>query len=165
MNFNVFKFEKDAALFSNKWYFFNEQDEEVYHVKHPGMFSSANIQLVDNTGQSVLEIDRHWFQATYHLVRNGERIASVKKVFALFKNEFKVETTEAGHISVIGNLFSKEYRFMKGDDEFAFVSRKRFAFFNDRYGIAVREGINPLLVLGIVIVIQVVLKQQESGAA
>ena len=163
MEFSVYSFEKEKSFFSKQWNVFDADDNLVYSVLHPGFLSGSNIQMIDDGGNVALEISWNFWQNTYTLIQNGSEIGKVKKAFSLVRNEFIVTSSDGSVIIVKGHWLSNEFKFFKGEDEFAFVSRKRFAFKHDRYGIAIREEINPLFVIGVVAVIQVHIKRQEGG--
>jgi uncharacterized protein YxjI len=163
VDFLVYSFEKENAFFSNKWIVFDEEDNEVYTVKHPGFFSSDNILMMNQLGVVVLEISWNFWKTNFKLIQNEVEIANVSKSTALFHKEFFITTADGTEVTIKGHWLRNEFRFMKGDDEFAYVSRKRFAFAHDRYGVAIRAEINPLFILGAVIVIQVIIRAQEGS--
>jgi uncharacterized protein YxjI len=163
VEFSVYTFEKEKSFFSNQWHVFDESDNLVYTVSYPGFLSSENIKIIDHAGETVLEISWSFWHTTYTISENGVEIAKVKKMISLTKNEFMVTAADGTEVIIKGHWLKNEFRFLKNEDEFAFVSRKRFAFSHDRFGIAIRKEINPLFVLGIVVVIQVTIKRQEGG--
>ncbi len=163
MNFRQFKFEKEQALFSRTWYISDESGEVVFVILHPGAFSSGPVEIVDRQQNVIIEITKDFWSSTYQIHQNGAAIATVSKVFSL-KNEFRVEAVGGNEITILGNFWSNEYRFLRDEtEEFAFVSRKTQIFSNDQFGVAIVEGYNHLLILAIVTIITMVIRQQQGG--
>jgi uncharacterized protein YxjI len=90
---------------------------------------------------------------TYEIYRDGVVAAVVKKeLFTFFKCRFEVDVPGPGDLSAEGDFFEHEYTLSRGDAVVATVSKEWFAF-RDTYGVDIRDGEDPVLILASTVVI------------
>lgn len=98
---------------------------------------------------------------TYEIWK-GNRLAAVvkKSVFTLFRCEFTVDVPGPDDLLAEGDFWEHEYGFTRAGSPVAAVSKKYFAW-NDTYGIDIRHGEDPILLLASAVVIDLCCHQPK----
>jgi uncharacterized protein YxjI len=131
----------------------NEQD--VYYVDGKLLSLGKNLSFQDMERRELAHIQQKLLNwgPTYEITHNGELVAVVKKeLFTLFHCVFHVD--EPGHeaLTAEGNFSDHEYVFTRAGQQVASVSKQWFTF-ADTYGVDVRDGEDPVLILACTVVI------------
>ncbi len=132
---------------------YDEMENEVYRVYGRIFTIGAKLELQDSSGNTLIYIERELFRMLprYNIARGGQWIASVKKRFQLFGSSFEVETV-SGNYDIEGEIFAHDFTIFR-DGRSAAVVTKRFLSWGDTYEIDVAEGEDATLLLGLVIVL------------
>jgi uncharacterized protein YxjI len=98
---------------------------------------------------------------TYEIYRQGELQAVVKKaMFTLFQCRFSVDVPGPDDLEATGDLFDHEYRFNRGPETVATVSKRWFSW-TDSYGVDIAEGEDDLLILAATVVIDMACHEDQ----
>lgn len=161
-DYQLYRAQKDGGAFSSYWAIYNEGGQQIYQIIRGGCMSPVTFQLVDMNNQELLNVSYSFWGGGYTLQQQDVVLAKMAKRLALFKNEIVVSTNTTEDIVIKGNWTSKEFRFFKGDEEFAYVNRQSTFFERDKYAIAIEQSVNPILILGIIMSMQHMLEQQKG---
>jgi uncharacterized protein YxjI len=120
------------------------------------VFSFGNkltIKAMD--GREMAEIDQKLLSwgPTYEIWK-GRRLAAVvkKSLFTVLRCEFTVDVPGPDDLLAEGDFWDHEYSFTRAGDPVASVSKKYFSW-TDTYGIDIRHGEDPILILASAVVI------------
>ena len=90
---------------------------------------------------------------TYEVYRDGELAAVVKKeLFTFFKCRFFVDVPGPDDLEVEGDFLDHEYRFMRGQETVAEVSKQWFSW-ADTYGVDIADGQDDVMILAATVVV------------
>ena len=93
---------------------------------------------------------------TYEVYRGGVLSAVVKKeLFTFFKCRFTVDVPGPDDPEVEGDFLDHEYRFVRGGNVIAHVSKQWFNW-SDTYGVDIADGEDDVLILAATVVIDLV---------
>ena len=93
---------------------------------------------------------------TYHIYRDGELAAVVKKdLFTFFRCSFTVDVPGPDDLEAQGDFLEMEYTFTRAGKRVAEVSKRWFSW-TDSYGVDVAEGEDDVLILASTVVIDMV---------
>ncbi len=142
----------------------DEGGSDVYVVKGKLISIGKKLKLHDMSGNELAYIEQKLFRLLpeYEIYTAGDLRATVKKRFALFRNNFDISASD-GNYEVKGNFLGLEFSIVKEGQEVGLISKKFFAL-SDTYGVEVREGSDPLLILSLAIVIDMVCHDTHNGA-
>ena len=135
----------------------DESDAEAFHIKQK-MFSIGNkLTFADADGNVLAAIHQKVMSwgPTYEIERDGAVAATVKKKLLSFRDRFDIELAGGGSLAVTGSLSDHEYAIERDGNTIAMVSMKWFSW-SDTYGIDIATGEDPVLVLAIAVVIDMV---------
>ena len=142
----------------------DEAGRDVYVVKGKLISIGKKLKLHDTSGNELAYIEQKLLRLLpeYEIYTSGDLRATVKKRFTLFRNNFDIHATD-GNYEVKGNFLGLEFAIVKEGQEVAQISKKFFAL-SDTYGVEVRDGSDPLLILSLAIVIDMVCHEDHNGA-
>lgn len=155
-----YKYTVSIVGLFRKTYEIRENNRLVYSVIKPGIFSS-NLFLIDQDRNELLEIKKplSFFKMKYDYFKSDNYIGTLEK--NMIGNTYELNTNETQYIAN-GNWNSSEYTIFHREEEIAKVS-KTFFTKKDKYGIAIIEGYDNLLILSIVVLIDIVRRQRSKG--
>jgi uncharacterized protein YxjI len=142
----------------------DETGQPVYQVDGR-MFSLGNkLSFQDMQGQELAFISQKLLSwgPTYEITRGGELAAVVKKsLFTFLRCQFTVDVPGPDDLVAEGDLWDKEYTFIRHGEGVAQVSR---AFFSlaDTYGIEVAPGEDDVVILCAAVVIDLCCHQDRD---
>ncbi|MDQ2087641.1 LURP-one-related family protein [Herbivorax sp. ANBcel31] len=134
----------------------DEGQEDIYLVKGQ-LLSLGNKLRIFNMGEEELcyiEQQLFRFLPEYNIYIDGVLEASIKKKFALFKNDFEI-AAKKGQYYIEGDVFAYEFNIYKEGFMVASVSKKFFSF-GDTYGVEVDDDENQVFIMALVIIIDMV---------
>ncbi|TYQ12961.1 UNVERIFIED_CONTAM: uncharacterized protein YxjI [Acetivibrio alkalicellulosi] len=140
----------------------DEFENDVYIVKSQLLSFGNKLRIFDTQENELCFIEQQLFRlmAEYNIYTEGELSATVKKKFALFKNDFDI-TSSKGQYYVDGSLFAYEFNIYKDGKLVGSVSKKYFSF-SDTYGVEINDEEDQLLILALVIVIDMVCHNNKN---
>lgn len=137
---------------------------KVYHVDGK-VFSVRNrVVIEDPAGQEVASVHRHLvaLRPTYEIRIGGEKAAEVKKkLFTPFRDKFTIDVPGPDDLEMKGDLLDHEYEIELGGERVAEVS-KRWLTIRDTYAVEIAQGVDPLLIIGAVLALDLALEREEK---
>jgi uncharacterized protein YxjI len=101
---------------------------------------------------------------TYEIRIGGEKAAEVrKKLFTPFREKFTIDVPGPDDLEMKGNLLDHEYVIEQDGREVAQVS-KRWLTIRDTYAVEVAPGVEPLLIIGSALALDLALDRADRGA-
>jgi uncharacterized protein YxjI len=129
------------------------------------VFSARNkLVIEDPSGDEVASVHRHLIalRPTYEIRIGGEKAAEVRKrLFTPFRDKFTIDVPGPDDLEMKGNLLDHEYVIEQGGEEVAAVS-KRWLTIRDTYAVQVAAGIEPLLIVGAVLALDLAMEREEE---
>lgn len=129
------------------------------------VFSLRNrLVIEDPSGQEVASVHRHLvaLRPTYEIRIGGEKAAEVRKhLFTPFHDKFTIDVPGPDDLEMKGNLTDHEYVIEQGGVEVGAVS-KRWLTVRDTYAVQVAAGVEPLLILGAVLALDLAMEREEE---
>jgi uncharacterized protein YxjI len=142
----------------------DENGDKVYHVDGK-VFSVRNrVVIEDPNGDEVASVHRHLvaLRPTYEIRIGGEKAAEVrKKLFTPFREKFTIDVPGPDDLEMKGNLLDHEYVIEQDGREVAAVS-KRWLTIRDTYAVQVTGGVDPLLIIGSVLALDLALDRDDK---
>ena len=138
---------------SDSFVIHDENNHPVYKVVGRLFSLGDQLTLYDMNNQEQVYIEQKLFKLLpeYHFFENRQRVAMVKKEFALFKPKFNIES-EYGHYTVEGNFLAYNFRILKDGVVVAQIDKMFFAF-KDTYTVEISSNEKYGFLLAICIVI------------
>ena len=156
------KYKVKGKLFSifGKYEISDENDHISYTAK--SNFFQTKVPLLDDLGHEVLTIRRKVLSLryTYFIERDGAPLYKVVKTLGLKPTVFIESLSQPDAFLVEGNIWGTEYAFYKENEEFAYVSGKMFSL-PGLYGVAIKEGEDPRIVLALVLIIDLIKRDKR----
>ncbi|HWS33294.1 MAG TPA: LURP-one-related family protein [Actinoplanes sp.] len=142
----------------------DEHGTKVYHVDGKVLSVRDKVIIEDAAGDEVATVHRHLvsLRPTYEIRIGGEKAAEVRKnLFTPFRDKFTIDVPGPDDLEMKGDLLDHEYVIEQGGTEVASVS-KRWLTIRDTYAVQVAPGIEPLLIIGSVIALDLALERAEK---
>jgi uncharacterized protein YxjI len=138
----------------------DEHGTKLLHVDGKVLSIRNKVVIEDLSGREVASVHRHLMalRRTYEITIGGEKAAEVrKKVFTPFREKFTIDVPGPDDLEMKGNLVDHEYVIERGGVEVAAVS-KRWLTIHDTYAVQVSDAVDPLLVIGSVLALDLALE-------
>jgi uncharacterized protein YxjI len=142
----------------------DEHGAKVFHVDGKVLSVRNKVVIEDPSGQEVASLHRHLvsLRPTYEIRIGGEKAAEVrKKMFTPFREKFTIDVPGPDDLEMKGDLLDHEYVIERGGEQVAAVS-KRWLTIRDTYAVQVAAGIEPLLVIGSVLALDLALDRERD---
>ncbi|SDS52501.1 LURP-one-related/scramblase family protein [Actinoplanes derwentensis] len=142
----------------------DEHGTKVYHVDGKVLSVRDKVIIEDPDGTEVATVHRHLIalRPTYEIRIGGEKAAEVRKnLFTPFRDKFTIDVPGPDDLEMKGDLLDHEYVIEQGGTEVASVS-KRWLSIRDTYAVKVAAGVEPLLIIGSVIALDLALERAEK---
>lgn len=142
----------------------NERQEDCFQVRGKVFSLRGRLSFLDMAGAELLRIEKKLFRflPEYVFYRDGTEVATVKKLFAFFRNKFAIRGTH-GDFSIDGNAFAYDFQIRNESGVVAVISKKWFAW-RDTYGVDIVADVDPAFILALVIVIDQVLHPRTKSS-
>lgn len=134
----------------------DESDNDVYYVESQLLSFGKKLRIYDLQENELSYIEQQLFRfmPEYNIYISGQPVTTIKKRFALFKNDFEISSS-SGEYAVEGDFFAHEFSIYRNGNLIGGVSKKLFSF-TDTYGVDVEDEKDPLTTLALAIVIDMV---------
>ncbi|MEU8242469.1 LURP-one-related family protein [Actinoplanes missouriensis] len=142
----------------------DEHGDKVYHVDGKVFSVRGRVVIEDAAGDEVASVHRHLIalRPTYEIRIGGEKAAEVrKKLFTPFRDKFTIDVPGPDDLEMKGDLLDHEYVIEQAGDEVASVS-KRWLTIRDTYAVKVADGVDPLLIIGSVLALDLALDREAT---
>ena len=137
--------------------------EDVIRIDGKVFSIGDKLTIEDMSGRELALIDQKLLSwgPTYEIWKGNTLAAVVKKsVFTLFRCEFTVDVPGPDDLLAEGDFWDHEYAFVRAGRPVASVSKKYFSW-TDTYGIDIRHGQDPILILASAVVIDLCCHQDK----
>jgi uncharacterized protein YxjI len=142
----------------------DEHGTKLYRVDGKVFNVRDKVVIEDPSGEEVASVHRHLvaLRPTYEIKIGGETAAEVrKKLFTPFRDKFTIDVPGPDDLEMKGNLLDHEYVIELGGEEVAAVS-KRWLTIRDTYAVQISAGVEPLLIIGSVLALDLALEREEK---
>ncbi|GAA2575077.1 LURP-one-related/scramblase family protein [Winogradskya consettensis] len=142
----------------------DEHGTKLYRVDGKVFSVRDKVVIEDPSGNEVASVHRHLvaLRPTYEIKIDGETAAEVrKKLFTPFRDKFTIDVPGPDDLEMKGNLLDHEYIIELGGEEVAAVS-KRWLTIRDTYAVQISAGIEPLLIIGAVLALDLAMEREEK---
>lgn len=143
----------------------DEHGTKVLHIDGKVLSVRNRVLIEDPSGAEVASVHRHLvaLRPTYEIRIGGEKAAEVRrKLFTPFRDKFTIDVPGPDDLEMKGNLLDHEYVIERGGEQVAAIS-KRWLTVRDTYAVRVSPGVDPLLVIGSVLALDLALARDEKG--
>lgn len=156
------KFYMKQKVFSwkDKFKIYDEYENEAYWVEGKVFSLGKKLDLFDVNNNHKAHIHQKVlsFLPRFFIQMNGEDVAEVVKHFTLFRQKFSVTGYDW---QVEGDFLSHEYEIYRDGYTIATISKEWFTF-GDAYSINITDGVDPVPVLSVVLIIDAILAQSNT---
>ena len=142
----------------------DEHGAKVFHIDGKVLSVRDKVVIEDPSGQEVATLHRHLvsLRPTYEIRIGGEKAAEVrKKLFTPFREKFTIDVPGPDDLEMKGDLLGHEYVIERGGEQVAAVS-KRWLTIRDTYAVQIAAGVEPLLVIGSVLALDLALDRERD---
>lgn len=146
---------------ADKFSIYDENENEAYWVEGEVFSIGKKLDLFDSNNQHKAHIHQKVlsFLPRYFIEINGEDVAEVVKHFTLFKQKFSVS---GFNWEIDGDFLAHEYEIYNGDFLIATISKEWLAW-GDTYSIDITDGVDPVAIISVVLIIDAILAQSGNG--
>jgi uncharacterized protein YxjI len=142
----------------------DETGAKVYRVDGKAFSIRDKLVIEDRSGDEVATVHRHLIalRPTYEIRIGGETAAEVrKKLFTPFRDKFTIDVPGPDDLEMKGDLLDHEYVIELDGEQVAEVS-KRWLTVRDTYAVEIASGIDPLLIIGSVLALDLALEREQE---
>jgi uncharacterized protein YxjI len=142
----------------------DEHGNKVYRVDGKVLSIRGKVVIEDPSGEEVASVHRQTIalRPTYEIKIGGEKAAEVrKKLFTPFRDKFTIDVPGPDDLTMKGDLLDHEYVIELDGREVAAVS-KRWLTIRDTYAVQISADVDPLLIIGSVLALDLALERQEE---
>jgi uncharacterized protein YxjI len=142
----------------------DEHGTKLLHVDGKVFTLRNRVVIEDPAGNEVASVHRHLvaLRPTYEIRIGGEKAAEIRKhLFTPFHDKFTIDVPGPDDLEMKGNLLDHEYVVEQGGVEVAAVS-KRWLTIRDTYAVQVAAGVEPLLIIGAVLALDIAMDREED---
>jgi uncharacterized protein YxjI len=142
----------------------DEHGTKLYRVDGKVFSLRGRVVIEDPEGDEVASVHRHLIalRPTYEIRIGGEKAAEIrKKLFTPFRDRFTIDVPGPDDLEMKGDLLDHEYVIEQDGQEVAAVS-KRWLTIRDTYAVRVAAGVDPLLIIGSVLALDLALEREEE---
>jgi len=138
----------------------NKNGDNSFFVDGKLWSFSKKLTLFDKNHSEILKIKQKvvTLKPKYHIYYGEQLVATVKKDFSLFGNNY---TIEGLNWKIQGDFLAHEYEITEDEEIIASISKEVFSW-TDTYKISILNENYTDILLGVVIVIDAVLAQQNG---
>jgi len=140
--------------------------QPVLHVDGKVLSLHNRLILRDPAGREVGQVHRKLaaLRPTYEITLGGKDVAEVRKhLFTPFGERFTIDVPGPDDLEMKGDLLDHEYVIEQDGREVAAVS-KRWLTIRDTYAVQVAAGVDPLLIIGSVLALDLALDRDHQPA-
>lgn len=156
-----FYMKQKIMSFVDRFTIYDEQENEAYWVEGDFFTIGKKLDLFDKDNNHKAHIHQKVlsFLPRYFVEINGEDVAEVVKHVTLLKQKFTVTGYDW---KVDGDFTAHEYQVYRGDYTIATISKEWFTC-GDAYSVDIVDGVDPVSVLSVVLIIDAIIAQSVTG--
>ena len=141
----------------DKFNIYDEYGNEAYWVEGEVFSIGKKLDLYDIGNNHLAHIHQKVLSLLprFFIEMNGEDVSEVVKHFTLFNQKFSVTGYDW---QVDGDFLAHEYEIYRDNYTIATISKEWFTF-GDAYSINITDGVDPVAVISVVLIIDAILAQ------
>lgn len=145
----------------DKFSIYDENGNDAYWVEGEIFTIGKKLNLYDNQNNHLAHIHQKVlsFLPRFFIEINGEDVAEVVKHFTLFTQKFSVT---GYNWQVDGDFLAHEYEIHCNNFTVATISKEWFTW-GDAYSVNITDGVDPLPVIAVVLIIDAILEQSDDS--
>ena len=145
----------------DKFTVYDENGRDKYYIEGEFFSFGKKLHIYNLSGNEVAFIRQEVFSflPRYYINVGGKDVASVKKHFTLFKQEYSVEGFGWG---VFGDFFDHEYTINDNGRIVASVYKEWFTF-GDAYAIDISDDVDEISALSVTLIIDAVISAERNN--
>ena len=134
---------------------------DLYHVEGEFFSWGKKLHILEPNGRETAFIHQKVFSflPRYYISRGGADVAEVVKAFTFFHQRYDVAGLDW---TAEGDFWAHEYAIHQNGQQLAAISKKWFSW-GDAYEIHIENGIDPVNVLAVVLVIDACLESAQNN--
>ncbi len=154
--------KQKVLSFKDRFYVKDGDGNNIYYIEEELFSLGKKLHIYDTDDNELAVVQKKLLSMLpkYIVTVGGQEIAEIVKEFTFFKPSYKVK---GPNWSVDGDIWDYNYKIRRGFDSIAQISKAYFSF-GDSYKIKIDEGINPVMVLAVVLAIDCVLEAEGEAA-
>ncbi len=154
--------KQKVLSFKDRFYVKDGDGNNIYYIEEELFSLGKKLHIYDTDDNELAVVQKKLLSMLpkYIVTVGGQEIAEIAKEFTFFKPSYKVK---GPNWSVDGDIWDYNYKIRRGFDSIAQISKAYFSF-GDSYKIKIDEGINPVMVLAVVLAIDCVLEAEGEAA-
>ena len=100
-----------------------------------------------------------FFMPRFSIIRNGEEVAEVVREFTFFRPKYRIDGLGW---RCEGEVFDHDYWLTDANGDIITTVRKAWFTWGDTYEIDIADGVDPVIALSVVLIIDAVLANQNN---
>ena len=147
--------------FGDKFHVYGDDGEEKYYVEGEAFSFGKKLHLFDMNGRRLADINQKLlsFYPRYYVTTCENRTFEIVKHFTFLRHVYEVNPF--GWL-VQGDFYDHSYEISNGEEVIIGVQRQWFTF-GDAYQIYIKDGIDVVSALSIVLVIDACIEQENNN--
>ncbi len=157
-----FYIKQQFLSFVDKFSIYDEHENEAYWVEGDFFTIGKKLDLFDKDNNHKAHIHQKVLSLMprYFIEVNGKDVAEVIKHYTLFKHKYYINGFDW---EITGDFLAHEYEIYRDDYTIATISKEWFTF-GDAYAVDIVDGVDPVSVLSVVLIIDAIIsKTRNSG--
>jgi uncharacterized protein YxjI len=152
--------KQHVFTWGDKFSIYDDAGNEKYSVEGEVFSFGKKLHLLDRYGAEIAFIEQKLFSflPKYYISRAGHETVEVVKEFTFFTQEYSVNPLGW---TIHGDFFDHEYEIELGGQTIASVSKGWFTF-GDAYEIRLGTGVDEVMALATVLVIDACIEAQQN---
>ena len=134
----------------------DESGNDLFMVRQQLLSFGKKLRIFDLAGNELCYIEQQLFRfmPEYDIYVGGSLAVNVKKRFALFRNDFDINS-DSGNYTIEGDFWAHEFAIYNNGALIANISKQFFSF-TDTYGVDIDDRYDQITTLALAIVIDMV---------
>lgn len=160
-----FRMKQEFWSFGDSFTIQDDAGNDRYQVDGKVFSFGDKLHMLDMEGNEVAYIEQRllsWGPVYEISLPDGTTTVVSKKLFTLFRCKFTIDGPGNADYNAEGDFMDHEYE-ITGRNGLAATVTKRWFSFRDTYGIEIASGENPVLLLAVAVVIDMVCHDGEDG--
>lgn len=154
-----FYIKQKVWSFKDRFTIKDDVERDVYYVEGEVFTFAKKLRLFNQHNEEQLYIEQNlWrFLPEYDMYEGGQKVATVKKEFTLFKNNYTILGPDW---YIEGSVMAHDYVIKEGNKVIADINKKWLSW-GDSYEINIHDEEHVTVLLGIVVIIDAVIAQEN----
>ena len=155
--------KQKVFAFKDRFYITDEQGKNIYYVEGEFLSLGKKLHIYDMQNNELAMVQQRLLTLLpkFSVIVEGEQVAEIAKELTLFRPMYKVK---GPNWTVDGDIWDHDYHVRKGMNSIIHVS-KAWLSWGDTYKIDIRNEINPVMAIAVVLAIDCVLDAESANVS